>query len=134
MGLETWTMPGPTLAYMAGIERAGAPNPTTNPEGIVVEGVITNQFAGTVVGGMFSIGYVVFLSSNLLGGYTKFGWGPVKSCHLPCTIRYDGTPSQARWGGQPDPPAANLRVVVAASVHQHDWHSGKHFQQLRHAS
>ena len=45
----TWTRPGPTLAFMANIERAAA-------EGVVVEGVITNQWQ-MVVGGMFSVGY-----------------------------------------------------------------------------
>lgn len=44
MPLTTWTMPGPTLAYMANIERAGAPNPVTNPEGIIVEGDCNDHF------------------------------------------------------------------------------------------
>ena len=77
MGRPTWTRPGPTLAFLANIERASAPTVPSDSivvegqtiplhsntikkflqrEDLIVEGVQTNQWS-MVVGGMFSTGY-----------------------------------------------------------------------------
>ena len=49
MNGDTWTLPGPTLAYLAGIERAGSPHAAADDHyHVIVEGVMTNQWSMSV--------------------------------------------------------------------------------------